>query len=100
MGIIGAGLYPTVIVPLQIAYGGRERPVRVGKRLHPLGSAALPCARLRGAGACALPCPILTGPQPHPLPIVAVRYQARDQSLSPGFSKKGANMDLHPPSRC
>ena len=30
VGIIGAGLYPTVIVPLQIAYGGRERPVRVG----------------------------------------------------------------------
>lgn len=25
---IGAALYPTVVVPLQIAYGGRERPQR------------------------------------------------------------------------
>jgi hypothetical protein len=28
VAVIGAGLYPTVVVPLQIAYGGRERPVR------------------------------------------------------------------------
>eukprot|EP00775_Hariotina_reticulata_P004985 gene4984-5227_t len=28
VGIICAGIYPTVIVPLQIAYGGAERPAR------------------------------------------------------------------------
>lgn len=28
VAVIGAGLYPSVVVPLQIAYGGRERPVR------------------------------------------------------------------------
>lgn len=28
VAVIGAALYPTVVVPLQIAYGGRERPVR------------------------------------------------------------------------
>lgn len=28
VGVIGAALYPTVVVPLQIAYGGRERPAR------------------------------------------------------------------------
>lgn len=28
VAVIGAGLYPTVIVPLQIAYGDRERPAR------------------------------------------------------------------------
>lgn len=27
VGIICAGIYPTVIVPLQIAYGGAPRPV-------------------------------------------------------------------------
>ncbi|GBF95651.1 hypothetical protein Rsub_08633 [Raphidocelis subcapitata] len=26
--VIGCGLYPSVVVPLQIAYGGRERPER------------------------------------------------------------------------
>jgi len=27
--VIGVGLYPIAVVPLQIAYGGRERPVSV-----------------------------------------------------------------------
>jgi len=33
VGIICAGAYPTVIVPLRIAYGGAERPVSCW-RLH------------------------------------------------------------------
>jgi hypothetical protein len=28
VAVIGVALYPTVVVPLQIAYGGRERPAR------------------------------------------------------------------------
>lgn len=28
VGLICAGLYPTVVVPLQIAYGGKPRPER------------------------------------------------------------------------
>jgi hypothetical protein len=91
--VIGAGLYPTVVVPLQIAYGGRERPVRLPTAL---------CRDLGGAPGCdwasawhnglaaALVVPDLLGSvswitQAH----ASMSLQARDPSLGPGFSKKG-----------
>jgi hypothetical protein len=51
VGLICAGLYPTVVVPLQIAYAGREHPAQ--RRMREEAAAARAEQEQQQAGAAA-----------------------------------------------